>query len=76
MVFSSQKATRVGVVKKDNEGHSIVGLSKKLHVPLGLLKLRLKLLKLELLLLGRLVFGILYWRVILWSWSKFCVNLP
>ena len=40
--FFSQKAARVGVVIKDNEGHFIVGLSKKLHVPMGAIEIGAK----------------------------------
>ena len=42
VVFSAQKAIGVGVVIRDNEGHFIAGLSKKLNLPLGALEIEAK----------------------------------
>ena len=41
-VFSAQKAAGVGIVIRDNEGHFIVGLSKKLNLPLGVIEIEAK----------------------------------
>ncbi|XP_075654531.1 uncharacterized protein LOC142624702 [Castanea sativa] len=41
-VFSAQKSVGVGVVIRDNEGHFIAGLSKKLNLPLGAIETKAK----------------------------------
>ena len=64
IVFSAQKAASVGVIVRDHEGRFIAVLSKKIHDPLELLKLKLRHLKLTLFLQRKWVLENLCWKVI------------
>ena len=75
-VFSAQKAARVGVVIRDNEGHFIARVSKKLNLPLEAIETETKAFEVGIAFARRLGFGILFWRVTLLLCYKLCVNLP